>query len=92
MLPCPVQRGRKSGYAPVGMTILFGNARCRFRRIVIPTGAYPNFLARCTEVKLLRQSKAINRVPRGNSDVLFPLDCIAYRRGSNGASCLKMQE
>src|ERR1700678_3077273 len=29
--PCPVQRGRKSGYAPVGMTILFGNAKYRFQ-------------------------------------------------------------
>src|ERR1700678_4004016 len=28
---CPVQRGRKSGYAPVGMTILFGNAKYSFQ-------------------------------------------------------------
>src|SRR6202161_2594883 len=28
---CPVQRGRKSGYAPVGMTILFGNAKYGFQ-------------------------------------------------------------
>ena len=29
--PCPVQRGRKSGYAPVGMTLLFGNAKSCFQ-------------------------------------------------------------
>jgi hypothetical protein len=48
--PRPVQRGRKSGYAPVGMTILFGigmrigsiclGLGCRpLNRSVIPTGA-----------------------------------------------------
>src|ERR1700722_19840256 len=30
--PCSVQRGRKSGYAPVEMTISFGNAKDRFQR------------------------------------------------------------
>ena len=44
-------------YAPVGMTILlkgkwlatFGVVeRRRSKRIVIPTGAYPDFLPRCT--------------------------------------------
>jgi hypothetical protein len=29
--PCPEQRGRKSGYAPVGMTILFGDAKYSFQ-------------------------------------------------------------
>src|ERR1700722_258859 len=28
---CPVLRGRKSGYAPVGMTVLFGNAKYCFQ-------------------------------------------------------------
>jgi hypothetical protein len=31
--PCPVQRGRKSGYAPVEMTILFGNAKHNFQAL-----------------------------------------------------------
>jgi hypothetical protein len=54
--PCPVQRGRKSGYAPVGMTILFGNGKYSFqhgsssrpeRSVVegsaVRPSAFPNF-------------------------------------------------
>jgi hypothetical protein len=71
--PCPVQRGRKSGYAPVGMTILSGNLSIVSEKNCHPdrsVAEYCNEAGQSREGRLKTQPRR-SAVPRGTVQLAY---------------------